>query len=299
MSQLSGVVSAEFIFYAVVKHRSFFYHLTQKYGRKRDNKMKTEQVINYLTDWLGNYCANAGMNGFAVGVSGGIDSAVTSTLCARTGKTVMALNMPIYQSPEQVALASAHIDWLKRRFDNVIDVTVDLTPSFQSIEQALPAEIQDPMSMANTRSRLRMLTLYAFAGHHRLLVAGTGNKVEDFGVGFFTKYGDGGVDLSPIADLMKSEVRAVGRALGIIEGILSATPTDGLWPDNRSDEAQIGASYDELEWAMKYDAAPDQRANHNLTDRQEAVLSIYRRFRRANAHKMNPIPVAVIPPELK
>lgn len=261
--------------------------------------MKTNQVIAHITDWLTVYSNKSDMNGFVVGVSGGIDSAVTSTLCARTTKTVMALNMPIYQVPDQVALASAHIEWLKIRYNNVMGVTVDLTPAFQSIEQSLPAEIQDPMTMANTRSRLRMLTLYAYASHHRLLVVGTGNKVEDFGVGFFTKYGDGGVDLSPIADLMKSEVRAVGRVLGIIEGILNATPTDGLWADNRSDEAQIGASYDELEWAMTYDAAPDQRANHNLTDRQEAVLSIYRRFRRANAHKMNPIPVAVIPPELK
>ena len=271
--------------------------------------MKMDQVIAYLTGWLGSYCANAGMNGFAVGVSGGIDSAVTSTLCARTGKAVMALNMPIYQSPDQVALASAHIAWLKEHFNNVTDVTVDLTPAFQSIKQTLPGEIQDNMTMANTRSRLRMLTLYAFAGHHRLLVAGTGNKVEDFGVGFFTKYGDGGVDLSPIADLMKSEVRAAGRALGIIEGILNATPTDGLWPDNRSDEAQIGASYDELEWAMKYDVAPDQESaattnqdsagTLDLTDRQKTVLSIFHRFQRANAHKMNPIPVAVIPPELK
>jgi len=261
--------------------------------------MKTDQVIAYLTDWLGSYCANAGMSGFAVGISGGIDSAVTSTLCARTGKTVMALNMPIYQSPEQMALASAHIDWLKRRFDNVIDAAVDLTPAFQSIEQTLPTEIQDNMTMANTRARLRMLTLYAFAGHHRLLVAGTGNKVEDFGVGFFTKYGDGGVDLSPIADLMKSEVRAVAKALGIVEGILNATPTDGLWTDNRSDEAQIGASYDELEWAMDVDATADQQVDQTLTDRQKTVLSIFRRFRRANAHKMNPIPVAVIPPELK
>lgn len=259
--------------------------------------MKTDQVIDHITGWLADCCTNAGMNGFVVGVSGGIDSAVTSTLCAGTGKTVMALNMPVYQSLEQASLASEHIGWLKRRFNNVTGVTVDLTPAFQSIEQTLPSEIQDGMTMANTRSRLRMLTLYAFAGHHRLLVAGTGNKVEDFGVGFFTKYGDGGVDISPIADLMKSDVYAVGKALGIIEGILNAIPTDGLWADNRSDEAQIGASYDELEWAMIFDTASDHRAV--LTDRQKTVLSIYRRFRQANAHKMNPIPVAVIPPELK
>ncbi len=260
-------------------------------------KMKTDQVIDHITGWLADYCASAGMNGFVVGVSGGIDSAVTSTLCAGTGKTVMAMNMPIYQSLEQASLASEHIRWLKRRFNNVTGVTVDLTPAFQSIEQILPPEIKDGMTMANTRSRLRMLTLYAFAGHYRLLVAGTGNKVEDFGVGFFTKYGDGGVDLSPIADLMKSEVYAVGKSFGIIEGIINATPTDGLWADNRSDEAQIGATYDELEWAMAFDTAPDHQKV--LTDRQKTVLSIYRRFQQANAHKISPIPVAVIPSELK
>ena len=151
--------------------------------------------------------------------------------------------------------------------------------------------------MANTRSRLRMLTLYAFSTHHRLLVAGTGNKVEDFGVGFFTKYGDGGVDLSPIADLMKSEVYALGREMGIIDEIIQAPPTDGLWSDNRSDESQIGATYDELEWAMLFNAR--QADEQALDPRQRQVLAIYRRFNRINQHKMSPIPVCTIPESIR
>ena len=150
--------------------------------------------------------------------------------------------------------------------------------------------------MANTRSRLRMVTLYAFATHHRLLVAGTGNKVEDFGVGFYTKYGDGGVDISPIADLMKSEVYALGSALGIIADILEAPPTDGLWEDNRTDESQIGATYAELEWAMQHIEKP---AEEELSPRQHKILSIYRKFHQANRHKMDPIPVLKITDSVK
>ncbi|MEZ4549918.1 MAG: NAD(+) synthase [Desulfobacterales bacterium] len=170
-------------------------------------------------------------------------------------------------------------------------------PAFQSIEKILPPEIQDALTMANTRSRLRMLTLYAFSGHHNLLVAGTGNKVEDFGVGFFTKYGDGGVDLSPIADLMKSEVYAVGEYLGIVDGIMTAKPTDGLWADSRSDEDQIGASYNELEWAMGFDA--EKNDSSQLSVREREVLAIFRSFNRANRHKIDPIPVARIPAALR
>ena len=235
------------------------------------------------------------MSGFTVGVSGGIDSAVTSTLCARTGRSVLALNMPIYQATDQVTLAFEHIQWLEEAYEAVQGIDVDLTPAFKTIEQALPAEIQDGLSMANTRSRLRMLTLYAFSTHYRMLVVGTGNKVEDFGVGFFTKYGDGGVDLSPIAGLLKSEVYAIGRELGIIEEIMKAPPTDGLWEDGRTDENQIGATYDELEWAMAY----DQNSTLELSPRQKEVLSIYLGYNRANRHKMLPIPVCKIPDDLK
>lgn len=257
--------------------------------------MQTEKVTDYIVNWLNDYCEQAGMKGFVVGVSGGIDSAVTSSLCAKTGKSVIVMNMHIYQNATHVDLARQHITWLENQFPHVSSHTLDLTGSFQSLEKILPIDIQDELTMANTRSRLRMLTLYAFAGHHKMLVAGTGNKVEDFGVGFFTKYGDGGVDLSPIADLMKSAVYDVGRHLGIIEGIMKAKPTDGLWDDSRSDEDQIGASYDELEWAMRYEEIPAGE----VSDRQKEVLAIYRSFNRANRHKMDPLPVAVIPVELK
>ncbi len=154
--------------------------------------------------------------------------------------------------------------------------------------------------MANTKSRLRMLTLYAFAGHHQLLVAGTGNKVEDFGVGFYTKYGDGGVDIAPIADLMKSEVYALGRELGISDEILTALPTDGLWEDNRTDESQIGAGYDELEWAMTYAAMTEEEQKKRvLNERQKQVLAIFQKLHAANRHKMDPIPVCEVPDHLR
>ena len=174
---------------------------------------------------------------------------------------------------------------------------MDLTPPFQAIEKAFPDDIQDGLTMASTRSRVRMLGLYAFASHHKMLVVGTGNKVEDFGVGFYTKYGDGGVDISPLADLMKSEVYAIGRELGVIEAILDASPTDGLWIDNRTDETQIGATYDELEWAMRFEEQPGDE--DKLGAREREVLAIYRRFHRANRHKMDPIPVVKIPESLK
>lgn len=254
-------------------------------------------IIDFISDWLSLRCDEAGMKGFTVGISGGIDSAVTSTLCARTGKPVFALNMPIYQNAAQISLADSHIQWLMNRFNNVRSSTIDLTSVLDAIGNVLPPGIQDQLTMANTRSRLRMITLYAFSTHHRLLVAGTGNKVEDFGVGFFTKYGDGGVDLSPIADLMKSEVREIGRYMGIIEPILDAKPTDGLWSDNRSDEDQIGATYDELEWAMRYQASGG--AGAALNSRQQEVLSILQKFNRTNRHKMEPIPIARIPERLR
>ncbi|OQY60544.1 MAG: NAD(+) synthase [Desulfobacteraceae bacterium 4572_88] len=255
--------------------------------------MQPDKTIDHIVRWLGDYCDNAGLKGFVVGVSGGIDSAVTSTLCAMTGKEVILLNMPIHQDPHQVSLSHQHIEWLEQRHGRVRGVQTDLTPVFQSFEQVLPSTVQDGLTMANTRSRLRMITLYAFAGHHKMLVAGTGNKVEDFGVGFYTKYGDGGVDISPIASLMKSEVYALSRALGILEAIQNAPPTDGLWTDNRTDENQIGATYAELEWAMQFEDSAGDEAQ--LYERQKAVLSIYRKFHQANKHKMEPIPVAKIP----
>ncbi len=259
--------------------------------------MKTQKVIDYIVGWLRQYAEDAGVNGFVVGISGGIDSAVTSTLCAKTKLSVMAVNMPIRQAADQKSLAAEHVSWLKDNFDNITGHTAELTAVLEAFEKSFPADIQDSLTMANTRARIRMTALYAFATHHRLLVAGTGNKVEDFGVGFFTKFGDGGVDVSPIADLMKTEVYALGRSLGVISEILEALPTDGLWPDSRSDEEQIGATYDELEWAMKFiENSGDETA---LSGRRKQVLDIFREFNRKNRHKMEPIPVAVIPRELK
>ncbi|MBL0328407.1 MAG: NAD(+) synthase [Bacteroidetes bacterium] len=259
--------------------------------------MQNKEVINHIVNWLSHYADQSKTSGFVIGISGGIDSAVTSTLCAKTGKPVICLNMPIHQHKAEYDRGHEHIHWLKQNFKNVSSHEVELTETFKTISSALPTDIQDWLTMANTRSRLRMTTLYAFACHHKMLVAGTGNKVEDFGIGFFTKYGDGGVDLSPIADLMKSEVYALAKELGVASSIQVAPPTDGLFADSRSDEDQIGATYDELEWAMKFIANPNDFSTFN--DRQKTVLDIYTRMNKANQHKMNPIPVCVIPDNLK
>lgn len=258
--------------------------------------MQTVKVIEHIVNWLKAYCDEAGLKGFVVGISGGIDSAVTSTLCAKTGNETTLLDMPIYQAYEQVSLAQQHIRWLEKNYDHVRGIKTELTPVFQALERTLPPDIQDGLTMANTRSRMRMLTLYAYATHHRMLVVGTGNKVEDFGIGFFTKYGDGGVDILPIADLMKSEVYLIGKELGISEVILNASPTDGLWSDNRTDESQIGATYAELEEAMLFEA--ESRDPNQLSSRQKEVLTTYRRLHQANRHKMDPVPVIKIPESL-
>ena len=253
--------------------------------------MDTKKKIKHIVKWLNDYANKANIKGFVIGVSGGIDSAVTSTLCAMTGKKIIVLNMPILQPPSQFDRSNEHIDWLKNNFTAVEAHTTDLTNTFEQMSSDLPEGIQDFLTMANVRARLRMTTLYAYAGHNGFLVAGTGNKVEDFGVGFFTKYGDGGVDLSPIADLTKTEVFELAKELKIIESIQIAKPTDGLWDDDRSDEDQIGASYPELEWAMKY---IEQNSSEKLSDRQAEVMKIYTRLNRANRHKMDPIPVCLI-----
>ncbi|NND77150.1 MAG: NAD(+) synthase [Flavobacteriales bacterium] len=259
--------------------------------------MNNEKVIDHIVKWLKDYCENAGLNGFVIGVSGGIDSALTSTLCAKTGLDLLCLEMPIHQSENQVTRAQNHINWLMRQFPNVSVTEVELTQVFDNMVASFPdVENEESrwMALANTRARLRMTALYYFAAFHGYLVAGTGNKVEDFGVGFFTKYGDGGVDLSPIADLLKSEVWSLSETLGINEEIIKAVPTDGLWGDDRSDEDQIGASYPELEWAMAFDGDEE-----DLSDRQKEVLKIYRRFNRMNQHKMVPIPVCEIPDDVR
>ncbi|WP_228852446.1 NAD(+) synthase [Aegicerativicinus sediminis] len=262
--------------------------------------MQSEKVIQHIVSWLKDYADNAKMKGFVIGVSGGIDSALTSTLCAKTGLDLLCLEMPIHQSTDQVTRAANHISWLKEHFPNVKSHWINLTPVFDSLVDVLPdVENEESrfMSLANTRARLRMTSLYYFAALEKYLVAGTGNKVEDFGVGFYTKYGDGGVDLSPIADLLKTEVFELAKHLGINKEILEAAPTDGLWGDNRTDEDQIGASYPELEWAM---AMKDQgKTANDFEGRQKEVFEIFMRFNRANKHKMVPIPVCEIPKELK
>jgi NAD+ synthase len=256
---------------------------------------KSKEVIQFISGWLKEYAESAKVNGFIIGISGGIDSAVTSTLCALTGKKVLAITLPIRQTKAEFDRANEHIDWMKQHFPNVESLVVDLTETFTGLEATLPKETATHfLAMANTRSRLRMTTLYALAQANNLLVAGTGNKVEDFGVGFFTKYGDGGVDLSPIADLFKTEVFALANELDIIRSIQTAAPTDGLWEDGRSDEDQIGATYPELEWAMEFRGDEAQ-----VTTRQKEVLAIYRSFNSANKHKMNPIPVCLIPDTLR
>lgn len=262
--------------------------------------MNAKKVSEHIESWLKDYAAKAEVRGFVVGVSGGIDSAVTSTLCAKTGIPVLCLEMPIHQGANQVNRAKEHIGQLKAKFDNVSSEEVNLTSTFEDFKTVMP-KVEDSdslqLSLANTRARLRMTTLYYFAGLYEYLVAGTGNKVEDFGVGFFTKYGDGGVDLSPIADLMKSEVYELGAYLEVPETILMAKPTDGLFGDSRTDEDQIGASYDELEWAM--DQVDLGKTTEDFEGRQLVVFEIYSQRHAANKHKMDAIPVCEIPENLK
>lgn len=263
--------------------------------------MDTEKVIEHIVGWLKDYCSSAHQKGFVIGISGGIDSAVTSALCARTGLPVLCVEMPIHQAASHVSRGQEHIAALKKEFPLISAQIVELTPTFDTITRALPKsdnEAAVQLALANTRARLRMTTLYYLAGLHGYLVAGTGNKVEDFGVGFFTKYGDGGVDLSPIADLTKTEVYEVARALGIVGSIRKAAPTDGLFGDDRTDEDQIGASYPELEWAMALRAKGEMDIS-KLSEREQKVLAIYDQRHRANLHKIMPIPVCEIPLELK
>lgn len=261
--------------------------------------MQTQAVIRHIVGWLKDYAQNAHAKGFVVGVSGGIDSAVVSTLAAQTGLPVLLLEMPIRQKADQIDRAQAHIDDLKQRYANVSGMRVDLTPTFDTFadtvnvdESAFPNK---QLSLANARSRLRMVTLYYYGQLHGFLVTGTGNKIEDFGVGFFTKYGDGGVDISPIADLTKTQVYALAAELNVIESIQQAVPTDGLWDTERTDEQQMGASYPELEWAM---SVYDTHKPEDFSGREREVLEIYTRLHKAMQHKINPIPVCAIPEEL-
>jgi NAD+ synthase len=261
--------------------------------------MKNQETIEYIVGWLKAYTEKSATKGFIVGVSGGIDSALTSYLAALTGFPVTCVEMPIYQSPSQVNRARKHIENLQTRFANVSRSEVDLSPVFEHFIESLPpvasSEAKE-MSLVNSRARLRMTTLYYFAALEGKLVVGTGNKVEDFGVGFYTKYGDGGVDLSPIADLYKSQVYELAKELGIIDEILIAPPTDGLWGDDRTDEDQLGASYPELEWAMEQEKI--NKTAQDFLGREAEVMSIYEKYNRANKHKMLAIPICEIPVDL-
>ena len=246
--------------------------------------MHTEKVVDFIVNWLKEYAENAKMNGFVIGISGGIDSAVTSTLCAKTGLPTLCVEMPIHQDDNQVSRGKEHIEQLKRKFPNVCAEKFDLTAVFEDFknQDTNPKEVNAlDVSLANTRARLRMTTLYYYAGLKKYLVAGTGNKVEDFGIGFYTKYGDGGVDISPIADCNKSEVWEIGKSINILQEIIEAAPTDGLWDDGRTDEGQLGLKYEELEEAMN---------NVNSINREK-----YEKIRKMNLHKMEPIPVCKIP----
>lgn len=261
---------------------------------------RAEEINNHIVKWLSDYANNAKVKGFVIGISGGIDSALTSTLCAQTGLPVLCVEMPIHQAESHISRANEHIHQLKERFSNVFNERVDLTPVFETFKNQVPiSEIESiyDLSLANTRARLRMTTLYYLAGIHGFLVAGTGNKVEDFGVGFYTKYGDGGVDLSPIADLLKSEVRKLAKFVAVPESILTAKPTDGLFGDDRSDEDQLGATYDELEWAMQQ--MEIGKTQEDFSGREALVFSIYKKLNFINQHKMNSIPVCKIPQDLK
>ena len=256
--------------------------------------MNTKEIIEHIKNWLSSYHSQSSTKGFVIGISGGIDSALTSTLVAETNIPLLCIEMPINQNKNQVSRGKNHILWLKENYNNVKSIECDLTGIFEQFKSISAEKNKNQLlALANTRSRLRMTTLYYYAQLNNALVVGTGNKVEDFGIGFYTKYGDGGVDLSPIADLMKSEVFQLAKALKINKEILVAPPTDGLWDNDQTDEDQIGATYDELEWAMK------NNETKNLSKRQQEVIEIYNKFHVANKHKMMAIPVCNIPVDLK
>ena len=261
--------------------------------------MTPKQRIKYITSWIKQYARDNRIKNLTVGISGGIDSSVVSTLCALTGLPVDAYSMPIHQSKHTHSLSQRHGEWLESKFSNVNFETINLTPTFKQFEKLWGK--QDPLALANSRARLRMMTLYNSAQTSSGIVVGTGNKVEDFGVGFFTKYGDGGVDISPIGDCLKTEVWDMGRELGILDDIINAAPTDGLWDDHRTDEDQIGMSYPELERMMAVDMLDRSDipaiTGQDWSAADKKKLKRYRELRSRNLHKMNPIPVCKMPKE--
>ena len=244
--------------------------------------MNPNQKVTFIKDWILNYVNSMPKKAesLVIGISGGIDSSVSSTLSAMTGLKTIVLSMPIKQKSAQHDLSLKHQEWLKQNFKNVEGITVELDSLFSTFENTLK-DFNNLHGMANSRARLRMATLYQVAAANNGIVVGTGNKVEDFGVGFYTKYGDGGVDISPIADCNKTQVWELGKELGILQEIIDAAPTDGLWDDGRTDEGQLGLKYNELEEAME---------NPNSPNRVK-----YESIRKQNMHKMEPIPVCIIP----
>ena len=244
--------------------------------------MNSDKKITFISNWIKDYAISLPFNppSLIIGVSGGIDSAVTSTLCAKTGLKTIAVSMPIKQNQSQHDLSLRHLKWLEDSFDNVEIMTIELDEVFKSFELTM-TNFNNKLAFANSRSRLRMVTLYQIAQSNKGIVVGTGNKVEDFGVGFYTKYGDGGVDISPIADCTKTDVWNMGKSLGIMNEIIEAAPTDGLWDDSRNDESQLGLTYEEIEEAMN-------NSNSKYYDK-------YLKIREPNLHKMKPIPVCIIP----
>ena len=244
--------------------------------------MQVNKKVIFIKDWISNYVNSMPVKAksLVIGISGGIDSSVSSTLCAMTGLKTIVLTMPIKQKENQHDLSLKHQEWLTQKFNNVEAHTISLDKLFESFSSTLN-KFENEHGFANSRARLRMTTLYQVAAANKGIVVGTGNKVEDFGVGFYTKYGDGGVDISPIADCNKTEVWELGKELNILKEIIDAPPTDGLWDDGRTDEGQLGFKYQELEDAMK---------NPNSPHRQE-----YEKIRKQNLHKMEPIPVCKIP----
>ena len=237
--------------------------------------MIVSERIEYISKWIYTYAKKNNLK-LLIGVSGGIDSAVTSTLCAKTNIETIVVSMPIRQNIKQHNLSIDHINWLKSKFKNILDYTINLDNVFKSFKETMKS-FESDLAFANARSRLRMTTLYHIAQSNNALVVGTGNKVEDFGIGFYTKYGDGGVDISPIADCTKTQVWQMGNEMGILKDIIEAKPTDGLWDDSRDDEDQIGLSYVKLEEAMK--------------NPQSQYYEKYLKIRKPNLHKMKPIPV--------
>ena len=244
--------------------------------------MNFHKKIDYISKWIKEYATSLSFQpvSLVIGVSGGIDSAVTSTLCAKTGFKTIAISMPIKQNLNQHDLSLKHLDWLKNNFENVETKIIELDNVFASFENTMK-DFNNSLAFANSRSRLRMVTLYQIAQANKGIVVGTGNKVEDFGVGFYTKYGDGGVDISPIADCKKTDVWNIGKSLGVIDEIIEAAPTDGLWDDSRNDESQLGLSYEEIEDAME-----NSNSKH---------IKKYQEIREPNLHKMKPIPVCILP----